>query len=444
MIALWMIYLVAITALLGFGAALLERVAAARAWPRRWVWLLGLSTVPIIVSASVMRSTRVDPVAPAARTVRMKEPSRDARFDWGAGLARFTRNRANLERAAAPMQVVWGTGVALVVLHYLACVALLVRQRRRWRRSLVDGTTVLVSPNLGPAVVGVLRPEVVLPEWALEAAPNELALILAHEREHARARDPLVLQLAWFGVLAMPWNPAAWWMLKRLRVAVELDCDARVLRVTTDRTAYGALLLSVGLRHRGRVPAMAPALLERTSTLTRRILAMQDHRRRFPRLSAIAATAGAVGALAVACAAPSPEALAPDGRESTQRLAGKVELAPVSNDSLRAIVLKNFPELAAGKMDSTVVFLVEDSNGQVVMNKAVLSHNLADKMRRVRLGQEIEKGPSIGLASAKIDNPLESIDPAQVAAVDVLKKAAGTVAPSPVSFVRVRLKPTPK
>ena len=46
----------------------------------------------------------------------------------------------------------------------------------------------------------------------LAFAVYELRLLLAHERSHQRAYDPLVLHLAGLILIAMPWNPAAWWM----------------------------------------------------------------------------------------------------------------------------------------------------------------------------------------------------------------------------------------
>ncbi|UUZ52386.1 hypothetical protein LP419_22985 [Massilia sp. H-1] len=43
------------------------------------------------------------------------------------------------------------------------------------------------------------------------------------------ARDPQLLGLALLVLVAMPWNLPMWWQLRRLRHAIEVDCDARVL-----------------------------------------------------------------------------------------------------------------------------------------------------------------------------------------------------------------------
>ena len=105
----------------------------------------------------------------------------------------------------------------------------LARQRRQWREAIVSGEPALLSPTTGPAVVGLLSPRIVLPGWALGLDAASLDLILRHEREHVRAHDQWLMRVAVLAVTVMPWNPLVWWMASRLRLAVELDYDARVL-----------------------------------------------------------------------------------------------------------------------------------------------------------------------------------------------------------------------
>ena len=42
----------------------------------------------------------------------------------------------------------------------------------------------------------------------------------------------------------MPWNLALWWQLRRLRLAVEMDCDNRVVAALGDPNPYGCFLQS--------------------------------------------------------------------------------------------------------------------------------------------------------------------------------------------------------
>src|SRR5690606_4420339 len=55
------------------------------------------------------------------------------------------------------------------------------RQRRRWGRARVEGEAVRISEGFGPAVVGVLRPEVVIPRWLLAMDATHVALAVRHE-----------------------------------------------------------------------------------------------------------------------------------------------------------------------------------------------------------------------------------------------------------------------
>jgi hypothetical protein len=181
------------------------------------------------------------------------------------------------------------------------------RQRRRWPASEVQGRRVRVAPDVGPAVMGVARPEIVVPRWFLDLAPAQSRLVLAHEGEHIRVRDPLLLTLAWAVAALLPWNPSVWWMLARLRLAVELDCDARVLRRGADPRSYGSVLIDLAGRSTPLRVGML-ALADPPSQLERRLLAMTYQRTRSAAARAGALGALALGALLAACTAELPTA----------------------------------------------------------------------------------------------------------------------------------------
>ena len=141
----------------------------------------------------------------------------------------------------------------------------------------------LVSPAVGPAVVGALAPRVVIPQWALSLDAPARALMLRHEREHIRARDPLLLLGGALATTFAPWNAALWLIVRRLRLAIEIDCDQRVLRASAQRREYGELLLTVGARQSAPLP-FATSLAERRPFLERRIRAMTTTSPRYPRL----------------------------------------------------------------------------------------------------------------------------------------------------------------
>src|SRR5262249_15687809 len=100
-----------------------------------------------------------------------------------------------------------------------------VQAARRWPLEEIAGRQVRLSPATGPVVVGLARPEIIVPRWFVDRALAEQRVVLDHEAEHIEAGDALVLAGACAAVAMMPWNVALWYMLSRVRLAVELDCD---------------------------------------------------------------------------------------------------------------------------------------------------------------------------------------------------------------------------
>ena len=167
----------------------------------------------------------------------------------------------------------WSLASAALLGFYLFSAWRLARRSRQWRSTTVDGQAIEVAPDIGPAVFGWGRPRVIFPRW-LTGAPHDVQrLALTHEREHLAARDPQWLSgVTLLGAL-FPWNVPLMWMKRRLRFAMEVDCDARVLRTGADANDYGLALLYVSERQ-SRAPVTAIALIERKSQLERRINVM--------------------------------------------------------------------------------------------------------------------------------------------------------------------------
>jgi beta-lactamase regulating signal transducer with metallopeptidase domain len=209
------------------------------------------------------------------------------------------------------------------------------RARRRWPLSEVQGTRVRVSPDAGPAVVGFAHPEIIVPVWLIERSDDEQRLVIAHEREHVAARDPLLLAAACVAAVIVPWNPAVWWMLSRLRLAVELDFDARVLRQGVAARSYGTLLIDLAGRCSG-LRIGAPALADESSHLQQRLIAMTQRTSRFPIARAVAATAFAAVAILAACEAKLPTQTEVDGMTAASATASAQKLRLMSSDTADA------------------------------------------------------------------------------------------------------------
>jgi beta-lactamase regulating signal transducer with metallopeptidase domain len=268
----WMGYAMLAAAGLGAAAWLADFAVAGRFARRRVLWagvLLASAVGPIVFS--VTRGIVADEdvgAAPAARTSEAPIVS-----DRVLGSA-------------------WLAASAVVALWLVATQRRLRRRLRDYPSRIVDGERVLVSPAFGPAVVGVVRPEIVLPEWALGVGESDRRIIVAHETEHRQAHDPLLAFVALIVVAALPWNAALWWQLRRLRLAIEIDCDRRVVsRHGHDPRACGLLLLATRERASRGAPAMALAMTAMRSGLGCRVEALVDGRPRSTvrRLSALGA-----------------------------------------------------------------------------------------------------------------------------------------------------------
>lgn len=302
----WMLYGAAVSSVLALAASAAER--GLRMWkrPARWVWLAALLASLLLPGVAGF----VPGPAPRASSPPVGRPVTAARAGTGVPSTRIDRffdvDASWRDWTERPLRVVWLTLSCGFAATLLISAFHLRRQRRRWQSAVVAGTPVLISERLGPALVGLLRPAIVLPRWVLDADEDTQRLMVVHEREHLDAGDPALLAIA-LGCLALtPWNAPLWWIVRRLRHAIELDCDRRVLRGGVPSRAYGELLLRVS---QGPAPGFAyvtPLLGEPVSYLERRIRAMKARMPRHPRLLTTVTGAAAGFGLCGAFAVPRP------------------------------------------------------------------------------------------------------------------------------------------
>ncbi len=318
--AAWMAYSILVSALLLAAAWAAERGVQMYRGPARLPWAAALTGSAAITIA--------------AWTVPTLLPSPGIGAGVGTGSAAATSVVLDgLEATAGPAGV--DLGLALGIAWAFASAVLLIRlfsahrelaraiDTAAWRR--VGGVRVALTRDLGPAVTGIRSGWVVLPRWLWRLAPGQRRLAVAHEREHLRAGDPWLLAGGRLLVTLMPWNLPLWWGLRRLRLAVETDCDRRVLLDGADPLSYGDLLLSVGERSRP-VRGLA-ALAERSSFLERRIDQMTRAKTKWRGPKAFLAGAVALAAVAVACESPTPTDDGADATEASSQMQADVRSA---------------------------------------------------------------------------------------------------------------------
>ncbi len=307
----WMAYSVLFGGFLYAAALAGDRLAATWNRSQRVVWagaLIVAAVAPALIALRPRAAETADAVATASASTAAIDVTVPAMQAVRARASIVTRAKRVVVMAESYVAPLWiGASLAWLVLFARGAIGLH-RRRARWRSADLDGIRVLVAPDAGPAVVGVFAPRVVIPEWALSLDAPSRALMLTHEAEHIRARDPLLLVVAAFTTALFPWNAVLWLLVRRVRLAIEIDCDRRVLGASARQREYGMLLLAVGARQSASLP-LATSLAERRPFLERRIRAMTTTTSRHPRLVSAACIALALVATTAAVRAPRPASL---------------------------------------------------------------------------------------------------------------------------------------
>jgi beta-lactamase regulating signal transducer with metallopeptidase domain len=194
-----------------------------------WLWLI----VPIAAAASFLpareRVVLIDPyasVAVAEEEIASTETAPPA------------PSTASARVASPPVISLPAVADLLVAVWLLGAGALLAR-------SIVSTHRLAADPSVGPALVGVFRPKLVLPtDFEARFDTEERALILAHEQVHRVSGHTIVNAVVEFARCASWFNPLAHLAALKLRTDQELACDAAVIAARpTARRAYAEALL---------------------------------------------------------------------------------------------------------------------------------------------------------------------------------------------------------
>ena len=324
MIAWWIAQLTLLGTLLAVAALGIESALKVTRKPARWAWVAGLLLTAVLGAlAPVRRGTasiadRVWQSTSPVTTINAVSGSESAlaalRTTWHNVSELFATGIQRTWTAwhsAMPVSIdawlltAWAAASVALLCAFVSVHVRYQRRRAHWPLGSIHGTTVRIANDTGPAVIGVTSTEIVLPQWLLARNNREQELVLAHELEHVRAHDPILLALAQVAVVLLPWHPAVWWMASRLRLAIELDCDRRVLQRGASTRDYGTLLIDL-TDHRTGFGVALPAFSCSPSHLERRLVAMTPQRLRYPLVRVLATGAMASLAVLAACEAKLP------------------------------------------------------------------------------------------------------------------------------------------
>lgn len=368
MIAAWMAYGLVIASLVSVAALIAERIALLRQLRTRWIWVTALLLsvmLPLLFGAQGARSN-AQPTALVALAAQERPPVyAQSPIAWIGGDAATASRRVSMDTW---LLVIWSTMSVLV----LGTLSMGWIQLRRRLRSAIDGemqgVSITVTRDIGPAVVGIVRPRIVVPRWLLQQDHATQAIAIAHEQEHMRAQDIRVLGGALLLAVLIPWNLPIWWQLRRLRFAIEVDCDARVLRAGQSRSNYSAVLLSVAT-HLVPLRAAAAGLTESGSSLEKRIRIMHAPVRRRWRLLAAFLGSCSIASIVVAAnvTAPPVASLSADSSgDELPRLSTPMAQQTGDEVMLARAVVHFHPQLLERLPDGRpYVWVVANERGQV-------------------------------------------------------------------------------
>jgi hypothetical protein len=317
-----MAYAALCSALIGMAAWCADAVVASMRRPRRITWIAA-------IAASIVAPLAL-PLRPPASPPPSQSVARNDPTTLGGQPKASSSYRTDIVVLTGWAIASGAFALVLLIAHRRTTSAL-----KQCRRASVGGTEAFVSRDFGPAVVGVLHHHVVVPSWTLGLSDDEQRLVVAHELEHARSGDPLLALAGVSALVVMPWNLALWWQLSRLRLAIELDCDARVVgRKFGDTLAYSRLLVSVGERALAtRQPVLA--MSRSRSALAKRFDALLSRDALKPR-RALALSFLAAGTVASVAFLPSPKMSEVVGAIKARQPAADTAVAFVQTPTNRA------------------------------------------------------------------------------------------------------------
>lgn len=274
------------------------------------VWLLVPAAMLAVALpgrvASTVAETAAPVIAASSEVVPGVAPTPSARPLTLADLKQRPAFIPNPKDHAGLFLLLWGSGALIaggLMLHrqrrFVAALGVLQPETRAEGRVFHAQ-----QPDVGPALIGALRPRIVLPgDFARRFTPEEQAVVVAHERAHLTGGDAQINLLAavlrtlfWFH----PLLPAA---AHRLRLDQELACDETVVaRLPLARRLYAETMLKAQLTPLSaplacQWPGEGPALRQRIARIGRPL----SRRRRM--FGAVLASSLILGGGAVAWAA---------------------------------------------------------------------------------------------------------------------------------------------
>ncbi|HJR75234.1 MAG TPA: M56 family metallopeptidase [Luteimonas sp.] len=116
---------------------------------------------------------------------------------------------------------------------------------RAYRPFIRSDVEIRLCASFGPAVAGVLRPKILIPESLAASLPDEaMRAVILHEASHIRRKDTAAHALQKIVEALFWWNPILRWMGTTLDVSREIACDIEASRLCETPADYADALLT--------------------------------------------------------------------------------------------------------------------------------------------------------------------------------------------------------
>ena len=168
---------------------------------------------------------------------------------------------------------VYGGGVFYFIGSMLTGLVVAARLCQQARPVLIDrkGASVRSSDRVASPVV--FGKTILLPQEYTEWTEATLTQALTHEEAHIRHHDFGFLLLSAVNRAFFWFNPAAWWLHRKLATLAEFRSDDAVLNKFSDSSSYARTLLDLAVKPRLTIPLTMANIL----TVTPRIQRMLSH-----------------------------------------------------------------------------------------------------------------------------------------------------------------------
>jgi beta-lactamase regulating signal transducer with metallopeptidase domain len=263
---------------------LLKWIPVRQAQWRYWLAFIGL--VMVVVGGLTTWSIQRLPEAPAAQAAVQEASAVNAKYLLTPAMISELAQDASAPSPTGPGRIwaasvvaFWAIGVLAMLLRVafslgtaqglvqggrvledpglMHCIASLQKRLR-----LGAGLTVKVVDALDvPAVIGLLRPTLLLPLAFLNEMPlHQVEVVLAHELAHIRRHDVLFALLQRMIEALLFFNPAVWWISRQVSLEREACCDAWAAQLVGPPETVAQTLFDVVKRLHQPAPAPSVAV----------------------------------------------------------------------------------------------------------------------------------------------------------------------------------------